>query len=205
MAFIEPLSGTPGVVRGSGPWTTSWLPVEEAVTVGDLFKRENIAIALILIFGILTGVIAIIGVLANVGSFGEDVRKSSAAKWLLASIIGPIASVVILFVRSELVTKQPFMINIYFRENPSAYPPQYADVADIDEESTTFEIRLGDERVEGGRPDLAPEGSQDGQPVWRWRSPIPLSPEHRVKLVIVDKDKRRWTINTRPTMSFEVR
>ena len=48
--------------------------MEEAVTVGDLFKRENIAIALILIFGILTGVIAIIGVLANVGSFGEDVR-----------------------------------------------------------------------------------------------------------------------------------
>jgi len=173
--------------------------------VGDLFKRENIAIGLILIFGILTGVIAIMGVLANVGVFGEDVRTSSAAKWLLTSIIGPIASVVVLFVRSELVTKQPLMINIYFRKNPSAYPPEYAQVVDIDEESTTFEILLGNDKVEGGKADLAPEGSQDGQPVWRWRSPIPLSPEHRVKLTIVDKDKKRWTVNTRPTVFFEAR
>jgi hypothetical protein len=167
-----------------------------------MFRKENVILIILIIFVIITSIVAIGALLANLGLFGEEVRKAESTKWFLTSVIGPIVTVVILVLKSELIYKGNFWINIDFIKDPTKHPLEYENIIDYNREKSSYKIRLHKDIVEQGKLDLVPDKTGP-QPIWQWFAPIPLNRDHIIKMEIHDNKGKIWKVNARPSMSFE--
>jgi hypothetical protein len=166
------------------------------------FQKLGVALVIILVFTFITGFVAVVAVLAYVGLFGDAVRESEQTKWMMTSIIGPIASVIVLFLKSELIFKDRMWINVLFRKNSGSSQAEYEIIGDYDKNASTYKIMDGVVEVKSGQLLLVLDKSH-GTFVWQWLSPIPLNRDHTIILEIVDLKGRTWSVSTRPIISCE--
>ncbi len=164
--------------------------------------KIKIVLSLIVTFGIFMSIAAFIAILANIGFFGESVRTSEGTKWMLGTIVAPIITVVITFMRKELFLGGQCWITIFFRKNHSKQPPEYIFIEDYNSEKSSYEITMDQKKITG-KLDLFFESNPVGQPVWKWNSPVPLDDNVIIKLMIEDNNGKKWVARGRPAMQFD--
>ena len=139
---------------------------------------KNAKMVLLYGFIAITFITAIIVLLANIGIFGEEVRKGDFAKWGMGAVLGEIVIVTIAFFKQSFLLTTKIKINLEFSRD--------AIDIDLDQQNCFFETKIDGKELKGKIIPVLDQGWQVILP------PEIQSGDNEVRLMLQERDGTKW-------------
>lgn len=139
---------------------------------------KNAKMVLLYGFIAITFITAIIVLLANIGIFGEEVRKGDFAKWGMGAVLGEIVMVMIIFFKQSFVPTTKIKINLEF--------PKDAIDVDLDRQNCFYEMEKNGKTVRGKITPMLTQGWQVALP------PEIQASDDEIRLILQERDGTKW-------------